>query len=186
MLIQRFLLSTLLAAATAHSTPSERHATVPATGPVTRPDTHPIFVPPPPYAPDAPFQGRFWYGSEALWAMPSADGLWHGLATSDGKRQKVFWWSSAWDWRTDHQPALAASARVLGSVAPEVRVHSATNAHSPSASSKRPNVSLLNLGSERTRDGSSKPRQRNRMRYFPASADRPRHRGPPARQGIRP
>jgi hypothetical protein len=44
------------------------------------------FVPPPPYAPAAPFHGRFWYGTEALWAMPSADGLWHGLVTPQGIR----------------------------------------------------------------------------------------------------
>jgi hypothetical protein len=38
---------------------------VPASCATTRPDSS-TFVPPPPYAPVAPFRSHFWYGTEAL------------------------------------------------------------------------------------------------------------------------
>lgn len=87
------------------------------------------FVPPPPHAPTPGNTERFWLGTEDLWAMPFADGLWHGLATPRGVRDKVFWWSRNWDWRTDHKPELTVTALRLDGPAPALRVSPATNAH---------------------------------------------------------
>ena len=64
--------------------------------------------------------------------MPSVDGLWHGLATSRGFRNKVFWWSSAWDWRHEMKPELTVTARRLDRDAPTLSVFPATNAHNSS------------------------------------------------------
>jgi hypothetical protein len=61
--------------------------------------------------------------------MPSADGLWHGLVTPRGVRNKVFWWSRNWDWRSDQKPDLTVTARRLDAPAPALRISPATNAH---------------------------------------------------------
>lgn len=61
--------------------------------------------------------------------MPFASGRWRGLATPRGVRDKVFWWSRNWDWRTDHRPELIVTARRLDGPAPALRVSPATNAH---------------------------------------------------------
>ena len=129
MLVQGFRLPILLLLLVSVSERAsvEQGAHPPANCATTRADD--AFVPPPPYAPVAPFRGRFWYGTEALWAMPSADGLWHGLATPQGIGNKVFWWSLEWDWRHDMKPELTVTARRLDADAPSLRVSPATNAH---------------------------------------------------------
>jgi hypothetical protein len=131
MIVQGFLLLGLLVVAPPESATADQGVQPPQSCPITRPASSP-FVPPAPYAPDAPFRGRFWYGTEALWAMPSADGLWHRLVTPQGVRNKVFWWSSRWDWRSDMKPALTVTARRLDGDAPSLRVFPATNAHNAS------------------------------------------------------
>jgi hypothetical protein len=128
MIAQGFALIGLLAVGAPESPTADPNVQPPHSCPVTRPARSP-FVPPAPYAPNAPSPRRFWYGTEALWAMPSADGLWHGLVTPEGFRNKVFWWSSRWDWRSDTKPALTVTARRLDGAAPSVRVFPATNAH---------------------------------------------------------
>jgi hypothetical protein len=130
MLVQGFRLPVLLIllVSVPERTSVEQRARPPANCATTRADDS-NFVPPPPYAPVAPFRGRFWYGTEALWAMPSADGLWHGLVTPQGIGNKVFWWSREWDWRHDMKPELTVTARRLDADAPSVRVSPATNAH---------------------------------------------------------
>ncbi len=128
MLIRQSLLAGLIVISPAHETQPGETRTAPANCPVTLPP-EPPFVPPPPHAPIAPWQGHFWYGGEHLWAMPASDGLWHGLATPEGVGNKVFWWSIHWDWRKDLRPALSVTARALDRAAPVVRVYPATNAH---------------------------------------------------------
>jgi hypothetical protein len=55
--------------------------------------------------------------------------VWRGNRGDDGVFNKVFWWSQAWDWKSDHQPALAVTARRLDSQAEPVQASPATNAH---------------------------------------------------------
>ena len=117
-----FLLTVLLALA-----PGQDEA-VPETCSVTL-STDTSFVPPFPYTPLAPIANRFWYGTDELWAMPASDGVWRGVESPEGVYNKVFCWSTRWDWRTDHQPDLSVTVQALdGSVSP-VTMHGATNAH---------------------------------------------------------
>lgn len=118
MLLLGFLLGALV---------STTDPAIPSDCPVTRPDAG-VFVPPPPYDRVA-FPRRFWYGTERLWALPFSDGVWRGTWRGDGVFDKVFWWSQAWDWKRDHQPALAVTARRLDSHAEPVKASRATNAH---------------------------------------------------------
>jgi hypothetical protein len=123
--VHRFIV-VALALASAH--PSAFAQTAPEDCAVTLPEAG-AFVPPDPYSPEAPSPGRFWYGTDGLWTMPAADGVWRGIASQEGIGDKVFWWSSEWDWRTDHKPALTVTARRLDANAPSMTISSATNAH---------------------------------------------------------
>jgi hypothetical protein len=127
MLVATVLLPALLIVSTVGQARPFRATEPPEACAVTR-DSN-AFVPPPPHDPAPPFSGRFWLGTGDLWTMPFANGLWHGLATPRGVRDKVFWWSRNWDWRTDHRPQLTVSARRLDGAAPALRVSPATNAH---------------------------------------------------------
>jgi hypothetical protein len=64
--------------------------------------------------------------------MPASDGVWRGTPRSDGLFDKVFWWSSAWDWKNDHKPALVVTARRVNSDTQVVKASQATNAHNES------------------------------------------------------
>ncbi len=61
--------------------------------------------------------------------MPPTDGVWRGLATPQGFRDKVFWWSVDWDWKTEMRPKLIVTGRRLDAAAPPATVSRATNAH---------------------------------------------------------
>jgi hypothetical protein len=78
---------------------------IPSTCPVTKPSEHP-FIPPAPY----PAAGAFAMGSEKLWTNIPRNGAWFGLShyTPDDPRfrQKLFWWSEGYDWRTENPPHL--------------------------------------------------------------------------------
>jgi hypothetical protein len=103
-------------------------AVVPESCPITL-ATDSTFIPPHPYSPLAPFANRFWYGTDELWAMPSSEGIWTGSVSLEGVFDKVFWWSTEWDWRHDHWPALTVTAQVLDGRSPPVVASDATNAH---------------------------------------------------------
>jgi hypothetical protein len=72
----------------------------PPSCPITKPSAPP-FVPPAPY----PSDGISWIGTAKLWTFVPADGVWRALphyTPEDSRyRQKLFWWSEGYDWRTN-------------------------------------------------------------------------------------
>lgn len=87
----------------------------PASCPVTRPP-NPLFVPPSPYPPTPPplYVGQFWYGTETLWTMVGADGMWQRLPYANGVYvQKTFWWRRGYDWQAAPDPALVVTGKRL-------------------------------------------------------------------------
>jgi hypothetical protein len=85
------------------------------------------FTPPAPWSPDAPYAGKFWYGSPALWTLLPADGTWAQL----GRGEKVLWWRDGYYWRNEPEPALTVTGRRLDADVAEVRVARATNGYHP-------------------------------------------------------
>lgn len=80
--------------------------------PVTKPG-EPLFVPPAPYPPVAPY-GGFWYGSDSLWTMMYADGQWSGLPNDGaGFTNKVFWWHPGFDGTKENSPVFKLTAEQL-------------------------------------------------------------------------
>lgn len=103
--------------------PKNLHDSCPVTLPV-----EPLFTPPAPYPPMAPYEGQFWYGTERLWTALPTDGKWLQLAYGE----KVFWWRNGYDASVELQPALSVSARRLDAEAPTVEFGPpATNASHP-------------------------------------------------------
>ena len=100
---------------------------VPSSCPVTRrPD--PPFVPPPPHP--AKEIGSFWLGTNALWTSLAEDGIWRGIVSPRGTRNKFWWWREGWEWDTDlraNEPGLIVTARRLDGDAPLVRAPRVTN-----------------------------------------------------------
>jgi len=95
--------------------------------PVTKP-LEPPFQPPAPY----PSAGSLWIGSPTLWTNVPADGVWNGLGhytPEDSRfRQKLFWWSEGYDWRTENPPELTITGTRLDSPAPPVTTDEHANA----------------------------------------------------------
>lgn len=103
-------------------------STPPEDCPVTTPGKV-AFQAPKPYAPDAPWDGIFWYGSEGLWTALHTNGVWSGLPqNSDGYGQKIMWWSDRYSLKDELQPALVVSGRRLDGKALPLRTYGATNA----------------------------------------------------------
>ncbi|WP_374687974.1 hypothetical protein [Promineifilum sp.] len=100
----------------------------PANCPITQPQDPP-FVPPAPYAPEAPY-GEFWYGTNELWTMLYPDGHWHGLPSNEhGYGQKVLWWREGYDMTTEQQPQITVSGRRLDGDAPTFEQTGGTNGY---------------------------------------------------------
>jgi len=100
----------------------------PANCPITQPQDPP-FVPPAPYAPEAPY-GEFWYGTNELWTMLQPDGHWYALPHSEhGYGQKVFWWREGYDMTTEQQPQITVSGRLLDGDAPTFEQTGGTNGY---------------------------------------------------------
>ena len=79
-------------------------------------------MPPAPQPEAAPF-GATWYGTEGLWTVLPRDGV------LLGRRHKVFWWSTGWEWRRDHRPRLTVTARQIDAQGESAAASRATNAH---------------------------------------------------------
>jgi hypothetical protein len=103
--------------------------TVEAACPVTIP-SNPPFVPPAPYQPNAA-KGRFWYGTNALWAQLPIDGVWRGLPRRESGRyfNKLFLWEPGYDGRTEPQPDIVVVLKRLDTTMPLVSARGGTNAY---------------------------------------------------------
>jgi hypothetical protein len=88
------------------------HEEPPSSCPITKPSD-------PPFVPPVPLQasGATWIGSAKLWTFVPADGVWRALphyTPEDSRyRQKVFWWSERFDWRTENPPDLTITGQRL-------------------------------------------------------------------------
>jgi hypothetical protein len=116
--------------ASAASLPPEE---VPATCPVSVRHSPP-FVPPHPYPANAPY-GAAWIGTDRLWVVTDASGVWQGIGreTSNGPvyRNKQFWWRPGYHGPSEPVPALLVTGRRLDADAAPLVVGPATNAHVP-------------------------------------------------------
>ncbi len=102
-------------------------ATVAAGCPVTRPPDPP-FVPAegPQRPPD--YEHAFWYGTDALWTMPTFGGTWALARGEDGwYTQKTFWWSKDF---AEIEPKITVTARRLDGSAAAIHTGRPTNAGS--------------------------------------------------------
>jgi len=91
--------------------------------PVTQPQQ-------PPFSPpiDANYEGRFWYGSSALWTNLPSDGVWWGLPhDDDGYVQKAVFWREGFVALDEPNPALTVSGRKLDASAPTFSFSDATH-----------------------------------------------------------
>ena len=99
------------------------------------PDSCPVTrVSEPPFRPPAPYPsgGSLWIGSPRLWTNAPADGVWNGLGhytPEDSRfRQKLFWWSEGYDWRTKNPPELTVIGIRLDGPAPPITTDEHANA----------------------------------------------------------
>lgn len=100
-------------------------AAVAAGCPVTRPPDPP-FVPSKGPKQPADYEKAFWYGSDELWTMPTADGTWRLVPGDDGwYGQKTFWWSVDF---AERVPAITVTGRRLDGSAARIRTDTPTNA----------------------------------------------------------
>lgn len=92
------------------------------------------FTPPKPYPaePDST-DFSFWFGTEKLWTVLPADGRWGSLrpysSAETSLRQKLFWWRTGYNWKTETQPTLKVTGRRLDAMAPAFHVSHAGNGH---------------------------------------------------------
>jgi hypothetical protein len=95
--------------------------------PVTKP-SQPPFLPPAPY----PSDGLVWIGSPKLWTDIPRNGTWRGLphyTPEDTRfRQKLFWWSQGYDWRSENPPELTITGKRLDGSAPPLSTDPHANA----------------------------------------------------------
>lgn len=98
----------------------------PSTCPVTLPSDS-SFVPPPPYRKET---GRFWLGTRALWTSLADDGIWRGIVSANGVRNKFWWWREGWqpDDSLADGPQLSVNARRLDKLVAPIREPEPTNA----------------------------------------------------------
>ena len=104
--------------------------------PVTQPQ-EPSFIPPAPYPPEVPYEGKFWYGTDDLWTMLDVEGTWWGLPYHEHENgnghfgQKVVWWNKDYDWQAEPVPVFKVTARRLDGSTQPFETLEATNAYTP-------------------------------------------------------
>jgi len=101
----------------------------PVNCPVTVPQ-NPLFTPPAPYN-TLGFKDHFWFGSNSLWTLIPANGVWGGLPYDPptGLTQKIFWWREGYVWAEEPQPNLIVTGERLDAPAPPLHASKATNAY---------------------------------------------------------
>ena len=99
-----FLLSPLIVPLLAHSAAGTCVITVPSS---------------PPFRPPAPYDGivtpndQYWYGTDALWTLLPAGGVWHSKGNVDkngGYFTKLTFWSKGFNAHEETQPQLIVTA----------------------------------------------------------------------------
>ena len=86
--------------------------------------------PKPPFSPpiDAHYNGRFWYGTPALWTNLPADGIWQGLQQDqDGYVQKIVIWREDFNALEEPNPVLTVTGRRLDASTPTFAFSQATH-----------------------------------------------------------
>ena len=112
--------------ATEDSRPANCRVTLPSDG---------RFTPPQPYPaePDGKGGFAFWFGTENLWTVLRADRTWQGLrphsSTETSLRQKLFWWRTGYNWKTETQPPLKVTGRRLDGAAAPLEASDASNGY---------------------------------------------------------
>ena len=100
-----FVILMVLAACVPQTSPDKSKAC-----PVTQPP-EPSFSPP---TDVKEYEGRFWYGTPALWTNLPSDGIWWGLPhDDDGYVQKAVFWRDGFVALDEPNPALTVSGRKL-------------------------------------------------------------------------
>lgn len=93
---------------------------VPDSCPVTRQFQASGFVPPFPY-PASDSSGRFWFGSDRLWTILPADGIWTGFPRPETSRpygEKLFFWRAGYNALLEQHPPLTVTGTRLDAPAP--------------------------------------------------------------------
>jgi len=109
---------TLLVACTFQS-PLGKADTCPVTTPTQQTSTLPT---------TKDYEGRFWYGTPALWTNLPDNGIWQGLPQDDtGYGQKAFFWREGYVALDEPIPALTVSGRRLDAPAQTFSFSDATN-----------------------------------------------------------
>jgi len=88
-------------------------------------------IPDPPFVPPAPWIARdYWYGTEKLWTLLDP-GRWEAREDSDRgyKVPKIVWWSRAYDWKKEPNPALTITGRRLDGPSAPLIFDGANNAY---------------------------------------------------------
>lgn len=94
------------------------------TCPVTQPP-EPSFSPP---TDIKDYEGRYWYGTSALWTNLPSDGIWQGLPQDNGGYvQKAVFWREGFVALDEPNPALTVSGRKLDAYAPTFSFSDATH-----------------------------------------------------------
>ena len=77
---------------------------------------------------DIEYEGRFWYGTPALWTNLPTDGIWSELPhDDDGYVQKAVFWREGFVALDELNPALTVSGRRLDTSAPTFSFSDATH-----------------------------------------------------------
>ncbi len=95
----------------------------------TAPD--PPFIPPVQYRP-SPYDGEFWYGTNALWASLPVDGIWRlPRLKNGGFVQKLFLWQEGYDPQRnkEYYPQIVVVLKRLDGDTQPITSRSGTNAH---------------------------------------------------------
>jgi hypothetical protein len=77
---------------------------------------------------DIEHDGKFWYGTPALWTILPENGIWQGLPQDeDGYVQKTVFWREGYVALDEPQPALTVSGSRLDAPAPTFSFSDATH-----------------------------------------------------------
>lgn len=123
------LVASLALVAMAQAGAADRWKTpVPESCPVTRAAPETRFTPPPPHEDFKAGAPMFWFGSDALYVLLSADGRWHGQKASTGTRNKSFWYRKDAEWREEFPYQFKATAKRIDADGPIIAFPNVNNA----------------------------------------------------------